>query len=53
MSHDNTDPTHDLRTAPLPTAKTLKMRQNLPYQAYRFGRVNLRMLKLVRRSHTS
>jgi len=51
MSHDNLDPIHDLRTAPLPTAKTLKMRQNLPYQAYRFGVFNLRILQMVLKGH--
>jgi len=39
--------------APMPTDRTIRARTNLPYQAYRFGRVNLRMLKLVRRSHTN
>ena len=39
--------------APMPTDRTIRARTNLPYQVYRFGRVNLRMLKLVRRSHTN
>lgn len=38
--------------APMPTKHTVRMRTFLPYQIYRFGRVNLRMLGMVRRSHT-
>jgi hypothetical protein len=38
--------------APMPTTHTIRARTFLPYQAYRFGRVNLRMLKMIRRSHT-
>jgi len=38
--------------APMPTAHTIRMRTFLPYQLYRFGRVNLRMLGMVRRSQT-
>lgn len=37
--------------APMPTARTLRMRTLLPYQAYRFGRVSLKVFKMVRRSH--
>jgi len=37
--------------APEPTAGTVRMRTFLPYQAYRFARVNLRMIKMIRRSH--
>lgn len=37
--------------APMPTPRTIRSRTLLPYQAYRFGRVNLRMLKMIRRSH--
>ena len=38
--------------APMPTAHTLHMRTSLPYQAYRFGRVSLKVFKMVRRSHS-
>ena len=38
--------------APLPTSRTVRMRTFVPYQAYRFGMVNLKMLKMIRRSHT-
>lgn len=40
-----------LAGAPLPTATTIRMRTFVPYQAYRFLRVNLRMIKMIRRSH--
>jgi hypothetical protein len=38
--------------APMPTARTVRMRTLLPYQAYRFGRVSLKVFKMVRRSHS-
>ena len=38
--------------APMPTSRTVRMRTFVPYQAYRFGMVNLKMLKMIRRSHT-
>ncbi|WP_395695700.1 hypothetical protein [Nocardioides sp.] len=37
--------------APAPTRSTIRMRTFLPYQVYRFARVNLRMAKMIRRSH--
>ena len=37
--------------APMPTAHTLRMRTSLPYQAYRFGQVSLKVFRMVRRSH--
>jgi hypothetical protein len=37
--------------APMPTKRTVRSRTSLPYQAWRFGRVNLRMMKMIRRSH--
>lgn len=39
--------------APMPTSHTIRMRTSLPYQVYRFVRVNLRMLKMIRRSHVA
>ena len=38
--------------APMPTRTTIYLRTFVPYQAYRFARVNLKMLKMTRRSHT-
>lgn len=38
--------------APAPTPGTVRMRTNVPYQLYRFARVNMRMAKMIRRSHT-
>lgn len=37
--------------APRPTPRTVRLRTSLPYQAWRFVRVNLRMIKMIRRSH--
>ena len=37
--------------APMPTRTTIYLRTFVPYQAYRFARVNLKMLKMTRRSH--
>lgn len=33
--------------APLPTRATLRMRQNLAFQFWRFVRINLRMLRII------
>jgi hypothetical protein len=51
MSHETSSPTHDLRGAPLPTEKTLRMRRNLPYQTYRFAVFNLRIVRMVLKGH--
>jgi hypothetical protein len=37
--------------APMPTARTLRWRSNLGVQAWRFAMINLRMLRMIRRSH--
>ena len=37
--------------APVPTRRTLWARRSLPVQLYRFARINLRMARMVRRSH--
>jgi hypothetical protein len=37
--------------APVPTSRTLRRRTSLPVQLYRFVAINLRMAKMVRRSH--
>jgi hypothetical protein len=41
----------DASTAPMPTARTVRMRTNLPFQVVRFGIVNLKMLRMVLKSH--
>jgi hypothetical protein len=46
-----TDTDERIATAPLPTARTLRMRTNLLVQAWRFVVVNLRMARMIRRSH--
>ena len=38
--------------APLPTARTLRRRNGLFTQAWRFAVINLRMIRMIRRSHT-
>lgn len=40
-----------IATAPLPTARTLRMRSNLLVQVFRFAVINLRMVRIIRRSH--
>lgn len=51
MNRDTFSPTPNLRTAPLPTERTLRMRQNLPYQAIRFAAFNLRIVRMVLKGH--
>ena len=51
MTHETFSPTPDLRSAPLPTGRTLRMRRNLPYQAYRFAALNVRIVKMVAKGH--
>lgn len=47
----------DVRTAehiadaPLPTASTLRMRQNPVVQLWRFARINLKMMRMITRGH--
>jgi hypothetical protein len=38
-------------SAPLPTPKTVRARNNLPLQAWRFVAINLRMVKIIRKGH--
>jgi hypothetical protein len=38
-------------TAPMPTKRTVRMRTSLPVQAVRFAVVNLKMLRMVLKSH--
>lgn len=41
----------DVDHAPLPTGRTLRSRQSLVVQAWRFAVINLRMARMIRRSH--
>lgn len=38
-------------TAPMPTERTVHQRTNVPLQAWRFGAVSIRMLRMILRSH--
>jgi hypothetical protein len=38
-----------IAAAPLPTARTLRRRSNLVIQTWRFARINLRMLHIIRK----
>ena len=40
-----------IAAAPLPTARTLRRRRSIPLQLWRFGTINLRMLRMVRKAH--
>ena len=40
-----------IAAAPLPTARTLRRRRSIPVQLWRFGQINLRMLRMVHRAH--
>ncbi len=37
-----------IAAAPPPTARTLRRRRSIPLQLWRFGQINLRMLRMVR-----
>jgi len=41
----------DIANAPLPTEATLRSRNSVVMQAWRFASINLRMLKIVRKGH--
>lgn len=40
-----------IAAAPLPTARTLRRRRSIPRQLWRFGQINVRMLRMVRKAH--
>jgi hypothetical protein len=40
-----------IAAAPLPTDKTLRRRSSLPVQAWRFARINVRMVQMIRKGH--
>ncbi len=42
-----TSPFTDLSQAPLPTERTLRLRHNLLFQAWRFLAMNLRIVRMV------
>jgi hypothetical protein len=37
--------------APMPTERTVRLRTNLPLQAFRFAAVGIRMTRMILRSH--
>lgn len=39
--------TTDIENAPLPTPRTLRLRQSLPYQIWRFITLNIRFAKII------
>ena len=53
MNDESIDTEVNVRTAeriadaPLPTGATLRMRQNLLFQFWRFVRINLKMLRII------
>ncbi|MBS4729297.1 hypothetical protein MSM1_13450 [Mycobacterium sp. SM1] len=57
MADDGTDSPENVRTAeriadaPLPTPTTLRRRQNIVVQFWRFARINLRMMRIIRSGH--
>lgn len=57
MADDDIATTVNVRTAeriadaPLPTRRTLRRRQNLVVQAWRFARINLKMMRIIVRGH--
>lgn len=57
MDGDTVDSEANIRTsesiayAPLPTRVKLRMRQNLLVQFWRFGRINLKMMRIIFSGH--
>lgn len=43
--------TISLAEAPLPTKRTLRMRQNMPFQFIRFVAFNLKMIRIILGGH--
>lgn len=41
----------DMSEAPLPTPTTVRRRNSLPIQLWRFGALNLRMIDMIRKGH--
>lgn len=44
-SEANIHTAESIADAPLPTPATLRMRQNVPFQFWRFARINLKMMR--------
>ncbi len=40
-----------IAAAPMPTPETLKLRQNLPFQASRFALISLNIMRMVHKGH--
>jgi len=51
MTQTSEQPFADLSGAPMPTAKTLRRRQSLPFQTYRFAVFNARILRMLTKGH--
>ncbi|HQZ00763.1 MAG TPA: hypothetical protein PKV13_06030 [Propionicimonas sp.] len=51
MHQPTGDPIADLSKAPMPTAKTLKMRRSLLFQFTRFMSFNTRIMRMVIKGH--
>lgn len=47
-SQINTETAERIADAPMPTEATLRRRQNLLVQLWRFARINLRMMRIIR-----
>lgn len=43
--------TSSIASAPLPTARTLRLRSNVPYQLYRFAAINIKMIGVILKGH--
>jgi hypothetical protein len=52
MGNETFSPTLDLSTAPLPTSRTLRRRQSLPVQAFRFVAFYVRLVRMVLKRHS-
>lgn len=48
---ESNGPTADLSKAPLPTSRTLRARQNVPLQFFRFVAFDLRIMRMVIKGH--
>lgn len=45
------NPQESIARAPLPTEKTLRQRNNLFIQLFRFCSINMKMIKMIRKGH--
>jgi hypothetical protein len=51
MTLPNQNATEAIAAAPMPTNRTLRRRQNIPFQFLRFMILNFRMVRMVTRGH--